>query len=79
MEFCEKNLASFIYEGLDTTAPNCPEHFAAGVACPPIWCRQREILGVMVQLVNGVEYIHEKDQVHRDLKPTNGILGFIKG
>jgi len=71
MELCEKNLHAFIYEDLDTTDLSCAEHFAVD-HCPPIWFRPREILGVIFQLVSGVEYIHKKGQVHRDLKPTNG-------
>jgi serine/threonine protein kinase len=78
MELCEKNLDAFIYRDLDTTGFNCPEHFAAD-QCPPIWCKPREILGVMFELVSGVEYIHKKDQVHRDLKPPNGIYWFSLG
>ena len=32
-----------------------------------------EILSIMTQIANGLFYIHAEKEVHRDLKPRNGI------
>ena len=34
--------------------------------------RMRDIWNIMKQIVEGVNYIHFKGYIHRDLKPVNG-------
>jgi serine/threonine protein kinase len=33
-----------------------------------------EIWDIMIQIVNGVQFIHQNKEVHRDLKPRNSIF-----
>jgi serine/threonine protein kinase len=74
MELCDRNLSEFIMEPLDWTSFSCVDHPEyLRDKDPPIWWRTSEIMRVNFQLVNGTEYIHRRDMVHRDLKPTNGI------
>lgn len=57
MELCDSNLEIFIRKhGALREAP---------VTMP-------QILEIMVQIVNGVAFIHDQNEVHRDLKPRNG-------
>src|SRR5271169_4827862 len=39
---------------------------------------QLEIWDIMLQITNGVAFIHGLDEVHRDLKPKNSIFSDIK-
>lgn len=58
MELCDQNLEQYIYQ--DRTGSG--EHFT-----------MLEVWTVMVQIANGVAFIHEQGEVHRDLKPRNSI------
>jgi len=74
MELCAGNLCDFIKETLDWGPFSCADHprYLRDEE-PPIWWRSSDIMRINFQLVNGTEYIHRKDMVHRDLKPQNGI------
>jgi len=78
MELCDRNLSSFILEPLDSSPFSCAEHpkYLRDEHLP-IWWRTTDIMRVNFQLVSGTEYIHRRDMVHRDLKPTNGIPYFF--
>jgi serine/threonine protein kinase len=72
MELCARNLEGFIYETLDWTPFRCLDHSdPLFFDKPPIWWRTPEILHIISQLVNGGEFIHRRQLVHRDLKPQN--------
>ena len=56
MELCEGNLYDLI-KGQDCSGPR-------PLGAQFIW-------GIMVQIANGLLFIHEQGEVHRDLKPQN--------
>jgi serine/threonine protein kinase len=67
MELCDLNLVEYIY----CTRPRelVPTFFIKDQP-PPM--KARQIWRVMLQIVKGVEYLHQNQVVHRDLKPANG-------
>jgi serine/threonine protein kinase len=68
MELCDMNLADYIYGTLDEST--AATYFIKDQP-PPM--KSRQIWNVMLQITRGVEFLHGKNMVHRDLKPVNGI------
>jgi serine/threonine protein kinase len=69
MEFCQINLADYIY-GTSLTVPPLvvwEEVKASGDLHLSVIC------DIMKQVLEGLIFIHEHDEVHRDLDPLNGI------
>jgi serine/threonine protein kinase len=64
MELCDLNLTDYI-RGVQPMPA-----FLVRNQPPPMLARQ--IWNVMLQITTGVEYLHARDMVHRDLKPPNG-------
>jgi serine/threonine protein kinase len=64
MELCDLNLTVYI-----RGAQPMPS-FLVRDQPPPMLARQ--IWNVMLQITTGVEYLHARNMVHRDLKPPNG-------
>jgi serine/threonine protein kinase len=62
------NLADYIYGTLDEST--AATYFIKDQP-PPM--KSRQIWNVMLQITRGVEFLHCKYMVHRDLKPVNGI------
>ena len=62
MELCEFSLADYIQDE-GTTYPNrgIPKRSPS------------DIIGIATQVVSGVVFIHDKQFIHRDLKPNNSI------
>jgi serine/threonine protein kinase len=68
MELCDWSLHAFIH--CNKTPLDDPEgtSLTRGVGSS----LAIQIWDIMVQIANGVEYIHSQEQVHRDIKPRNG-------
>jgi serine/threonine protein kinase len=71
MELCDLNLESYIFQNVspeiiasihDALAVNSQE---ASNRMVPVW-------RIILDICNGVRFIHEHQEVHRDLKPKNG-------
>jgi len=82
MELCDINLHEYIYlprslnfdVGL-LSSMRTPTY--VGENCSPL-VRVRNILTIMTHISRGLEFLHRHNQVHRDLKPRNGLfLSFI--
>jgi serine/threonine protein kinase len=58
MELCEFNLLTRIAEWRNN---------------PRFSSRFREIVEIINDVANGLQFMHDQHEVHRDLKPTNGI------
>lgn len=74
MEFCPETLDERIRKtklcaclspSISTSTPLAPED----CRCRPHW---ESITAILLDVVSGLIYIHEKGIVHRDLKPLNG-------
>lgn len=73
MELCDMNLSTFIYENLDWDPYLCFDHPEfLHIEEPPVWWRTAPIFRILYQIANGLAFIHQQQQVHRDLKPQNG-------
>jgi serine/threonine protein kinase len=73
MELCEMNLAAFIYQTLNWTPYVCFNHpDYLRIEEPPIWWRTSSLFRILFQISSGLMFIHQQQQVHRDLKPQNG-------
>jgi serine/threonine protein kinase len=59
MELCEMNLDQF-------NAACWPEK------AKPLWVGAKEIWNIMAQIADGLTFIHDQKEIHRDLKPRNG-------
>jgi serine/threonine protein kinase len=68
MELCDFNLAAYIAAGW---IPVINKGLKTSEC--PITPRQRmeQAFGIMLDVTNGIEFIHRKKKVHRDLKPRN--------
>ena len=69
MELCDLNLADYIYCTKDRAS--VPTYFIKDQSPPMKSC---QIWNVMLQIAKGVEFLHVRKMVHRDLKPLNSNL-----
>jgi serine/threonine protein kinase len=71
MELCDLDLESYIFQDIpseifDSIQENLAVHLPeASNKMVPVW-------RIMLDICNGVRFIHEHQEVHRDLKPKNG-------
>ena len=66
MELCVMNLANFIDADLKPSQylnPACPED---GLECLSLW-------RIMHDITSGLAHIHRHRELHRDIKPRNGL------
>lgn len=68
MELCDLNLDDFIHSKRDPAM--VPAYFVKDQP-PPL--KSRQIWNIMSHIAQGVDFLHRKKMVHRDLKPVNGI------
>lgn len=66
MELCDLTLQDFIYRQSPPNPSETMPYFAEGQSSVG------QIWSIMSQIANGVEYIHQRQQIHRDIKPGNG-------
>jgi serine/threonine protein kinase len=64
MELCDINLGSYILGELPTEI-----HASFNVDASN---RMVQVWKIMLDICNGVKFIHDHQEVHRDLKPNNG-------
>jgi len=78
MELCNQTLDNYIHKGrlseadLGTRQSNDVVPVYATKNSSPL-TKLRNIWVIMGQVANGLEFMHARKQVHRDLKPRNGI------
>jgi serine/threonine protein kinase len=72
MELCDMNLSDYIYGTQDESS--AATYFIKDQP-PPM--KSQQIWNVMLKITKGVEFLHAKNMVHRDLKPVSGILHII--
>ena len=70
MELCDFNLETYIASAWTSTVGQ-DLTTTAEVFDP--WQRLEQVWAIMADITNGIMYIHSHNEVHRDLKPKNGI------
>ncbi|KAH8019929.1 hypothetical protein HPB51_023571 [Rhipicephalus microplus] len=67
MELCSKNLADWLAARNQRLAD--PESAESSISIIP------EAMSIFKQILSGVEYVHSKGFIHRDIKPQNIMFG----
>lgn len=62
MEFCPYNLEEYLGKVMGKRSRECPNHYLD----------LSDIVSIMVQVGEGIKYIHGRDVVHGKIKPKNG-------
>jgi serine/threonine protein kinase len=70
MELCDLTLTQYIY-GPSISAPEAVPYF---IKDAPSMLKAQQIWNVMINIANGLKYLHSLNMAHRDLKPDNGSL-----
>jgi tetratricopeptide (TPR) repeat protein len=55
------------------------EYVAGGRLRPEEWCRWQDLVPLALQMLDGLDHIHSKQIVHRDVKPENILLERPRG
>lgn len=71
MELCIFNLEDYIVSNSRETF-GLSKYFAPSAMDDELGCLS--LWGIMTQITNGLAYIHSQHELHRDLKPRNGIF-----
>jgi serine/threonine protein kinase len=69
VELCDLTLHDYVHPETPSKLPQSITRFVRGGS----WHSVFQIWTVISHIARGVEYVHEKDHVHRDIKPRNGI------
>jgi serine/threonine protein kinase len=72
MELCDTNLHNYIYEDWDELSAIKMPQFTAVTSLGPL-AQVCQTFNIMIDILNGITYVHNEGYVHRDLKPKNGI------
>ena len=70
MELCDMNLETHIRQEWPPTVEGTKPHFSKDVTPEN---RRDEVIKIMKDIAGGVSYIHRQGEIHRDLKPRNGM------
>jgi len=70
MELCNLNLDDYIYGGLKHFY-GTKKFYDSESIDNPLGCLS--FLGIVEHIASGLAFIHSKGELHRDLKPRNGI------
>jgi serine/threonine protein kinase len=70
MELCDMNLDTYIYSRSTPKLVDKIPYFFNATATE----RAAQIKNIMLDIANGLVFIHDHNEVHRDLKPHNGRL-----
>jgi serine/threonine protein kinase len=69
MELCSMTLSDYMTESAIAALHEDPGK---------MWlARMQSVWMIMSQIVSGLDFLHEHDKVHRDLKPQNGKLSKV--
>ena len=71
MELCDTNLHNYIYEEWDELMAIKMPHFTGVTSLGPL-AQVCQTFNIMIDILNGITYVHNEGYVHRDLKPKNG-------
>lgn len=71
MELCDFTLTNYIYGNKMMDKLPCFDSLKNGSKVQQIW-------DTMMQIANGVRFIHERKYVHRDLKPSNSDSRYLR-
>jgi len=71
MELCDLNLEKYIAEDFGSV-----ESLSSGslIRAPVDLCH---LFGIMKDITSGLAFIHSQKEIHRDLKPVNGINALV--
>lgn len=67
MELCQLNLDAYIRSERDPSLLQQMQYLTITKETKLV-----KAMSIMMQIADGVAYIHRKQEVHRDLKPPNG-------
>jgi serine/threonine protein kinase len=72
MELCDYNLADYMQEQRTRLNVSHYDDTDSQLICA------RDGFNIAMQICAGLEYIHARHAVHRDLKPRNGSLSYLE-
>jgi serine/threonine protein kinase len=74
MELCDHNLEDHILKDKAwSSLVSGSSSLGAGQSADELLNRKfQEIMDIITQIIRGIEFIHSRNAVHRDLKPRNG-------
>lgn len=73
MELCDLDLEAYIYGGLAPGKVSQVLSFQHFAKTDTSHSSESTIWDIMRQIANGVQFMHNKQMIHRDLKPRNGM------
>ena len=85
MELCSRNLKDEIagqestLQDLLTAMASTDDHPEMEGISPQLSAKNKHIVDILHQVLDGLEFIHSMDEVHRDLKPENGLNYMRRG
>jgi len=68
------NLSTFIQDKSDYQSLACSQHPTTFFHTVVSWWRTDTNLEVMYQIANGLDFIHRRNEIHRDVKPQNSTV-----
>jgi serine/threonine protein kinase len=74
MELCDLTLEMYLRQEWDEAMACKLPYFSTPL---PSRMKMIQILGIMEDIAAGVTFIHENNEIHRDLKPRNSMPPFI--